>query len=75
LDGLFIYFLHFAPETSKRAIDDLYDAALNPLMMFSHATIRFLYGPRFAGAGSVASIIAAKSAMSHRRNTSQAGTK
>src|SRR5215469_5853164 len=35
-DGLIAYFLHFAPKTSKRTIDDLYDAAFESLMMFSH---------------------------------------
>jgi hypothetical protein len=38
-DGLFVYFLHLAPKTSKRTIDDLYDAAFESLLMFSHTTI------------------------------------
>src|SRR5436190_3883296 len=56
-DGLFVYFLHFAPKTSKRTIDDLYDAAFESLMMFSHTIILFLYGPRGPGFGNGASII------------------
>jgi hypothetical protein len=48
-DGLFVYFLHFAPKTSERTIDDLYDAAFKSLMMFAHTTIRFSYGPRGPG--------------------------
>src|SRR5262245_3432972 len=50
-DGLFVYFLHFAPKTSKRTIDDLYDAAFESLMMLSHKTIRLSYGPRGPGFG------------------------
>jgi hypothetical protein len=60
-DGLFAYFLHFAPKTSKRTIDDLYDAAFESLLMFSHTTIRFLYGARGPGFGKLASIISARS--------------
>src|SRR5262249_4346217 len=41
--GLFVYFLHFAPKTSKRTIDDPYYLAFANLMMFSHMTIRFSY--------------------------------
>jgi hypothetical protein len=59
-DGLFVYFLHFASKTSKRAIDDLYDAAFESLMMFSHTTIRFLYGLRLSGTGKLDSIISAR---------------
>jgi len=40
-DGPFVYFLHFAAKTSKRTIDDLYDAAFESLLIFSHTTIRF----------------------------------
>jgi len=65
-DGLFVYFLHFAPKTSERTIDDLYDAAFEPLMMFSHTTIRFSYGPRGPGFGRLASTISAKSVMPQR---------
>jgi hypothetical protein len=71
-DGPVVYFLHFASKTSKWTIDDLHDSAFESLMMmFSHATIRFLYGPRFAGAGSTASIIATKSAISHTGQSRQ----
>jgi hypothetical protein len=58
--GLFVYFLHFAPKTSKRTIDDLYDATFESLLMFSHTTIRFSYGPRGPGFGKLASIISAR---------------
>jgi len=49
--GLFVYFLHFAPKTSKRTIDDPYDLAFAHLMMFSHTTIRFSYGRRLRDTG------------------------
>jgi hypothetical protein len=42
-DGLFVYFLHFAPKTNKGTIDDLHNAAFEPLMMFSHTTIQYIY--------------------------------
>jgi len=45
-DSLLAYFLHFTPKTSKGPIDDLNNAAFEPLMMFAHMTIRFSYGPR-----------------------------
>jgi len=60
LDGLLVYFLHFAPKTSKRTIDYLYDAAFESLMMFAHTTIRFSYGPRGPGFGKLDSIISAR---------------
>src|SRR5262249_14282444 len=41
-DGLLADFLHFAPKTSKRTIDDLYDQALAHLTMFSHTTIHIV---------------------------------
>jgi len=59
-DGLFDYFLHFAPKTSKRTIDDLYDLAFAHLMMFSHTTIRFSYGLRLPGTGKLDSIISVR---------------
>ena len=58
--GLFVYFLHFAPKTSKRTIDDPYDLAVAHLMMFSHTSIRFSYGLRLPGTGKLASIIVAR---------------
>src|SRR5215469_16260966 len=48
-DGLIAYYLHFAPKTSKRTIDDLYDAAFESLVMFSHTTLRFSCGLRLPG--------------------------
>ena len=47
--GLSAYLLHFAPKTSKRTIDDLYDLAFAHLMMFSHTAILLSYGPRLPG--------------------------
>jgi len=45
--GLFVYFLHFAPKTSERTIDDLYDLA------FAHLTMFFIRTPLFTvGRGS-----------------------
>jgi len=45
--GLSLYFLHFAPKTSQRTIDDPYDLAFAHLMMFSHTTIpHFVYACR-----------------------------
>jgi len=58
--GLFVYFLHFAPKTSERTIDDPYDLAFVHLTMFSHATIRFSYGLRLPGTGKRDSIISAR---------------
>jgi WD40 repeat protein len=40
---LLVYFLHLAPKTSERTIDDPYDLAFAHLMMLSHTTIRFSY--------------------------------
>jgi hypothetical protein len=54
-DGLFVYFLHFAPKTSKWTIDDLYDTAFEFLMMFSHTIIRFSYDLRLPGTGKIIS--------------------
>ena len=41
-DGLFVYFLHFSPKTSKWTIEDLHNAAFESLMMFSHTTIQYI---------------------------------
>jgi hypothetical protein len=49
--GLSVDFLHFTPKTSKRTIDDPYDLAFVHRMMFSHTTIRILYGLRVPGTG------------------------
>ena len=59
-DEPIVYVLHFTPKTGKRTIDDLYTAAFEALMMFSHATIRFSYGLRLPGAGKLDSIISAR---------------
>src|SRR5215471_17613617 len=48
--GLFDYFLHFAPKTSERTIDDPYDLAFAHLPMFSHMTTPLFVRPALAGA-------------------------
>src|SRR5262249_8364702 len=58
--GPFVCFLHFAPKTSKRTIDDPHELAFAHLMMFSHTTIRFSCGLRLPGTGERDSIISAR---------------
>jgi hypothetical protein len=43
---LIVYFLHFAPKTSERTIDDPYDLTFAHLPMSSHTAILFSYGLR-----------------------------